>query len=145
MVGNFKKGSQMIKKKAEDGSKINMSAVIRNYMAQNPKTKPKAVAEALTAQGTPVSAQYVSVVKANDAKRKGKVARRPGRPKGSMGAAKSAASAAPEALQSPKVASRTGSEPSLAALASAKDLIRATGGAANARAAIDAFVKLMGN
>jgi uncharacterized MAPEG superfamily protein len=76
------------KRKSANG--INKSALIREYMAVNPSAKPKAVAEALSAQhGIAITPQAVSMTKANDKKTSGKKPGRRGRKPRSMVAASS--------------------------------------------------------
>lgn len=43
---------------------VNKTEEIKRYMAEHPEDGPKAVAEALTARGIPMSAGYVSTIKA---------------------------------------------------------------------------------
>jgi hypothetical protein len=66
----------MAKKKGE----VNKSLEIREYLAANPKAKPKEVVDAMSQKGIDVSAQFVSTVKSTS-KKKG-TAKRRGRPAG---------------------------------------------------------------
>ena len=71
----------MAKKKSAG---VNKSQLIRDYMAANPDASPKAVAEAMSAQGVVVSAQFVSTTKSNAKKAAGKKPGKRGpKPKGS--------------------------------------------------------------
>jgi hypothetical protein len=47
-----------------EGSPVNKSAAIRDYLGKNPEAKPKEIVAALLEQGITVSAQMVSVIKA---------------------------------------------------------------------------------
>ena len=105
-------------KKSTSGTK---SASIRNYKAQNPSAKPKAIAEALSKAGEKVTPAFVSTVLSND-KRRGKKRRgKPGRKPGRVGAA-------------------AGFE----SLVQAKRLADQMGGVAKAKAALDALAKILG-
>ncbi len=124
-------------KAKDEGTGMSKSKAIREYYAANPKAKPRQIAEALVAQGHSVTAQYVSVILSGDRRKAGKVTRRGRKP----AAAKTEAAVAP--AKAPRAA-KSGSEPTLSALESAKKLIDATGGVANAKAALDALAKLLG-
>ncbi len=107
----------MAKKKA--ASDLNKSKAIREYSAENPSAKPKAIAEALTAQyGVPFTNAQVSTVLFNARKKRGKKRGRrgPGRPAGV----------------------RTGANTTEAAVT----LIRQAGGFSEARAALNELEKL---
>ncbi len=64
-------------------SGVNKSQAIRDYITANPKSKPKEIVEALTAQGVEVSPAFVSTLKSNDKRKGGKGPGRRGRPAGS--------------------------------------------------------------
>jgi hypothetical protein len=106
-------------KKAKSGP--NKSLEIRNYKAANPTASPKEIAEALTKEGVPVSAQFVSTVLSNAKKKGGKVGRRGRKP---------------------------GRKPAAAAggnydhLIKAKKLVDALGGIDKAKAAISALAQI---
>lgn len=71
----------MAKKKSAG---VNKSQLIRDYMSANPDASPKAVAEAMSAQGVVVSPQFVSTTKSNAKKAAGKKPGKRGpKPKGS--------------------------------------------------------------
>jgi hypothetical protein len=95
----------------------NLSAEIRKYVAANPKAKPKAVAEALTAAGIKVTPVYVSTIVSNDRRKSGK-----GKRRGRKAAAKGDL---------------------FANLLQAKKLVDKLGGIDAARAAIDTLAKIM--
>ncbi|MCA9104780.1 MAG: hypothetical protein R3B96_14335 [Pirellulaceae bacterium] len=125
----------MAKKSAE--GKVSKSQAIRDYYAANKTAKPKAIAEALVAQGYDLNAQYVSVILSGDRRKAGKVSKRGRKPKAAAAKATKAAPAAPRAKA-------TATDASLAQLMSAKDLVASAGSVAKARAALDAFAKLVG-
>lgn len=130
----------MAKKSAEVG-KVNKSKVIRDYYEANKKAKPREIAEALKAQGLDLSPQYVSVILSGMRRKAGKVSKRGRKPKSEAAATTTATAAAPVAKKATKVASTD----AYAGLLSAKDLVASTGSVENARAALEAFAKLMGN
>jgi hypothetical protein len=69
----------MAKKSAEEG-KINKSQAVRDYMADNPRAKPKEIAEELTKKhGIEFTSGSVSTIRHQMKKRKGRRGR-PGRP-----------------------------------------------------------------
>lgn len=63
-----------IKRKStkKTGERVNQSQAIRDYKREHKRLKPKQIAEALTAQGIPVTPQYVSMVLSNAKRKKGK-------------------------------------------------------------------------
>ncbi|MEQ8784960.1 MAG: hypothetical protein RIC55_01620, partial [Pirellulaceae bacterium] len=102
------------KKKKRDTS-VNKTAEVLSYAAANKGAKPKAISEALTAKGVPVSAAYVSSIISTN-KRKGRkkpAAKKAGRP-ASNGAV------------------------SLDSIVAAAKFIKASGGIDNAKAALKA-------
>ncbi|HRF01909.1 MAG TPA: hypothetical protein PLI18_15420 [Pirellulaceae bacterium] len=114
------------------------SALIRAYRAAHPNAKPRAIAEALSKKGLEITPAYVSVILSLDRKKAGEPRRRrgaAGRP------AMSTESAARRPVGRPRIV-RT--EPTLVALASAKNLLDVAGSVASARRAIDAFAQLIG-
>ena len=120
--------------KKVDGQ-VNKAEIIRSYYAANPNAKPKAIAEALKEHG--VSAQYVSITLSNDRKKAGK-------PKSRRGRKPKAVVAAAAAAAAPAAASSSANKMTLKDLLSAKGLIEATGSLSNAKAALEAYAKLMG-
>lgn len=118
--------------KKEDADSANKSQAIRDFLAANPKAKPRQVVAALKEQGHEITAAYVSTIKSLDKKKNGKVGRR-GRPAGSTKAAAAAAAAQPVAA---------GNDNFLQSLLTAKKLAEQLGGIAQAKAAIDALAKL---
>ena len=105
-------------KKTTSGTK---SAAIRNYKANNPSAKPKAIAEALSKSGEKVTAAFVSTVLSND--------RRRGKKRGGRRGGRKAGGAAMGGFDS---------------LVQAKKLADQMGGVAKAKAALDALAKLLG-
>ena len=113
----------MAKRKSRKGGP-SKSALIREYMATNPKDGPQAVAAALkTAHGLSVTPQFVSTVKSNAKRKKGKRGRKPGRP--------AAASAA------------TGGKLSMDVLLAAKKFAQQMGGIGQAKSAMDTLARLL--
>lgn len=104
-------------KKSTSGTK---SASIRNYKADHPDAKPKAIAEALTKGGEKVTSAFVSTVLSNDKRRGGKK-RKGGRKPGRVSAASGFDS-----------------------LVQAKKLADQMGGVHKAKAALDALAKILG-
>ena len=96
------------------------SEAIRNYKAAHADAGPKAIAEALTKDGTKVSAQFVSTVLSNARKKAGKGRR------GRRGGRRAAAGSA-----------------SLKQLVLAKKLAEKMGGVAEARQALNLLAKLL--
>jgi hypothetical protein len=106
---------------AKRKSNVNKSAAIREYFAENPKAKPKAVVVALAEKGVSVNAAFVSMIKTK-MKKTG----------GLRGVRKVRA-----------VLSRNGhSAITVADLLLAKEMANRLGGAARAREALDALAKL---
>ena len=95
------------------------SQLIREYLAENPGAGPTAVSEAISRTGIPVTAAFVSTVKSTDRTKSKK--RRGGRPKG-----------------------RAPSDTvSMDSLLKAKKLAEQMGGIEVAKAALDAYAKLV--
>src|SRR6188472_19314 len=70
----------MAKRRSRKGGPTK-SQLIRDYMEANPNDGPQAVAAALkSAHGLSVTPQFVSTVKSNAKRKKGKRGRKPGRP-----------------------------------------------------------------
>jgi hypothetical protein len=68
---------------AAAADRVNKSATIREYKKSHPSHKPAKISAALTADGLPVSAQFVSTVLSTAKKKKMmKQPRKPGRPQG---------------------------------------------------------------
>ena len=64
----------MAKKASKDG--INVSKAIREFMIENPKASPQEAADALNARhNLAIKAGFVSTVKSNDKRKKGKAKR----------------------------------------------------------------------
>jgi predicted nucleic acid binding AN1-type Zn finger protein len=101
------------------------SAAIRDYRASHATAKPKEIAEALNGSGYEVTPQYVSMILSNDRKKTGPSKKR-GRPAGTK-----------------TKSSTSGQQVSMEDLLSAKQLISATGGLEQAKAALDAYQKLV--
>ncbi len=99
------------------------SAAIRDYRASHATAKPKEIAEALNGSGYEVTPQYVSMILSNDRKKTGPSR---GRPAGTK-----------------TKSSTSGQQVSMEDLLSAKQLISATGGLEQAKAALDAYQKLV--
>jgi len=68
------------------GLNLTKSDKIRQAFKDYPDKKPKAIADLLTSQGTPVTPGLVSQIKSNDSKKSGVRNGRRGRRKGSRGA-----------------------------------------------------------
>ena len=97
----------------------NLSAEIRKYVEANPTAKPKAISEALAAQGIKVSPTYVSTILSNARRKAGKLKRRGRRGRG--------------AVQGDVLAN----------LVLAKKLSDKMGGIDQARAALDTLAKIL--
>src|SRR5688572_20198658 len=93
--------------------KINKSEAIRLYIGEHPEAKPKAISEALTAQGIKVDATFVSTIRSKMG--------------GNQGTGKKAAGKAAKGGDG------------LKAIESAHDLIIAAGGLTEARNILDAI------
>ena len=114
-------------------AKVNKSLAVRDYLALHPKATPKDVSAALKDQGLDVSPNYVSIVKFQMKKSKGK----------SKAKKAEAASAAPP--QEKKAAPRQVSDKfSIETLLQAKKLSESLGGVEAAREALAALSKLLG-
>ncbi|WP_254509044.1 hypothetical protein [Anatilimnocola floriformis] len=117
----------MAKKKS--ANKVNKSELIRAYIAEFPDKSPKEVADFITAQGYPVSPQFVSTTKSNAKKKAGK---KPGK----RGPKPKLASIAP--LGGSIV------DNGLVAIESAGSLLTACGSLEAARKTLEAIAKIMG-
>ncbi len=120
----------------------NKSQAIREYYAANPEAKPKAVVEALAAQGIVVSAAFVSTIKSTSV---GKPAKKRGRPAGKRNVTKSASApsvkAAAVSTKAPRAAAPSAGI-SIENLVKAKGLVRDLGGIDNAISALAALKRL---
>ncbi len=118
----------MAKKKAKVKSgaavekKVNKSKAIRDFMAENPTAGPTEGSDALTKEGTPVTAAFVSTVKSTS-KGKKQSRRGVGRPRGSKKAA-------------------AGDQFTVAELLQAKKLSEQMGGIEKAKAIVNALAKI---
>lgn len=113
----------MAKRRSRKGGPTK-SQLIRDYMDANPNDGPQSVAAALkTAHGLSVTPQFVSTVKSNAKRKKGKRGRKPGRPAatGNGGGAKL----------------------SMDVLMAAKKFAQQLGGVGKAKAAVDTLAKLL--
>lgn len=118
----------MAKKKS--ATKSSKSAAIRDFQQNNSSSKPKDIAAALNKEGYKVTPQYVSMILSNDRRKSGKPAGVRGRK--------------PKSTNASSATSPKSSKPvSMDALLAAKKLVRAVGGTAQARAAVDAYSKLI--
>ena len=99
---------------------VNVSQLVRDYKSQHKRSKPKDIAEALSAGGTKISPQYVSTVLSNWRRKKGRKAKR-----------------AP-------ASSNNGSGLDVAQLVKAKALVEKLGGIDQAKKAVDALAKILG-
>jgi len=103
---------------------VNKTQAVKDYLAANPGTGPKAVSEALKAQGIDIKPSYVSIIKFQSKKK------RRGKAKAATGPS-AAPAASSEGL-------------SIELLVKAKKVAEALGGVEEARKAMDALAKLMG-
>lgn len=116
----------MAKRRRKGGP--NKSQLIRDHIAANPKDGPQAIAAALkAAHGLTVTPQFVSTVKSNAKRKKGRRGRKPGRPAGSAPAASTGA----------------GGKLSMDVLMAAKRFAQQLGGVGKAKAAVDTLAKLL--
>lgn len=106
----------MGKKKTRKKREVNKTAAVAELLASKKNASPKELAEALNAKGIDISAAYVSTIKTNLKKKKGRKAGR-GRRSG-------------------------GDEVSLATLVEAKKLAEKLGGVEVAKQALDALARL---
>ncbi|MFM7072910.1 MAG: hypothetical protein ACKO38_14065 [Planctomycetota bacterium] len=113
------------------GGKINKSQLVRDYLAKNPKATPKAIATALGQQGVVVTPNYVSIVKFQMKRLRGR-ARKP------------VVVAPPDAFDAKPVEQKVAEKFSLETLIQAKKLAEALGGVDNARQALAALSKIIG-
>ncbi len=112
-------------------SKINKSSVIRELKAANPDMGPKEIAAKIfEMHAVTVSPGTVSTVLSTDKRRNGKVGK-PGRPKGSKSAGKTAGSGAGNY------------ESVVESLMKVRQLVTEMGGISQARRALDAVESLM--
>jgi len=103
---------------------VNKTQAVKDYLAANPGTGPKAVSEALKAQGIDIKPSYVSIIKFQSKKK------RRGKAKAAAGSSATPA-ASSEGL-------------SIELLVKAKKVAESLGGVEEARKAMDALAKLMG-
>jgi hypothetical protein len=114
----------MAKRKSRKGGP-SKSQLIRDYMDANPGDGPQAVAAALKgSHGITVTPQFVSTIKSNAKRKKGKRGRKPGRPAGAA-------------------AANGGSNVSMDVLMAAKRFVHQLGGVGKAKAAVDTLAKLL--
>ena len=99
---------------------VNVSQLVRDYKSQHKRSKPKDIAEALSAGGTKISPQYVSTVLSNWRRKKGR--------KGKRAA----------------VSSNNGAGIDVAQLVKGKKLVAQLGGIEQAKQVIDALAKILG-
>lgn len=110
----------MAKRKGRKGP--NKSQLIREYSEANPGEGPQAVAAALKAShGVTVTPTFVSTIKSNAKRKKGKRGRKPGRAAAASGSSKV----------------------SMDVLLAAKQFARELGGVEKAKAAVDTLAKLL--
>jgi cobalamin biosynthesis protein CobT len=115
---------------ADAGGKVNKSQLVRDYLGKNPKATPKSIAIALGQQGVVVTPNYVSIVKFQMKRLRGR-GRRP-------------VVVAPDAVETKPVETKVSEKFSLETLIQAKKLAEALGGVDNARQALAALSKIMG-
>ena len=109
---------------------VSKSAAIREYYANNSSAKPKQIAEVLNDSGLKVTPQYVSMILSKSRRKSAKpVTRREQRSKKTV----------------TKPAGKHSNQITMDALVAAKQLIQTTGNLAKARAALDAYAKLINN
>jgi hypothetical protein len=111
------------------GEKVNKSQLVRDYLTKNPKATPKSIAIALGEQGVVVTPNYVSIVKFQMKRMRGRV-RRP--------------VVAPDSVESKPVEQKVTEKFSLETLIQAKKLAESLGGVDNARQALAALSKIIG-
>lgn len=99
---------------------VNVSQLVRDYKSNHKRAKPKEISQALSAQGTEVSAQYVSTILSNARKRRG-----------GKGRGKAAAGA-------------PGKKDAYGRLVQAKRFVDQIGGYDKAREALDALGRILG-
>lgn len=114
---------------ADAGGKVNKSQLVRDFLQKNPKATPKSIAQALAEQGVVVTPNYVSIVKFQMKRSRGRV-RKP--------------VVAPDAVESKPIEQKVTEKFSLETLIQAKKLAEALGGVDNARQALAALSKIMG-
>ena len=112
-------------------AKVNKSLAVRDYLASHPQAGPKEISTALKDQGLDVSPSYVSIVKFQMKKSKGKAKKA------------EAASAAP-AKEKKAAPRQVGDKFSVETLLQAKKLSESLGGVEAARQALEVLSKLLG-
>ena len=115
----------------------NKTQTILDYKAQNPDAKPKAISEALQAQGHSITPGYVSTILSKSRSSRGTKKR--GTKKRSGGVS------APRAVATKKRSSSStggGKEVSVDVLMKVRDLVQSTGGVDEVRRALDTYAKL---
>jgi hypothetical protein len=115
---------------ADSGGKINKSQLVRDYLVKNPKATPKSIAIALGEQGVVVTPNYVSIVKFQMKRLRGRT-RKP-------------VVVAPDAFDTKPVEQKVSEKFSLETLIQAKKLAESLGGVDNARQALAALSKIIG-
>ena len=98
---------------------VNVSQLVRDYKSQHKRSKPKDIAAALNAQGTKISAQYVSTILSNARRKKGRKGRRAA------------------------VAASNGGGLDVAQLVKAKKVVDQLGGIDEAKKMIDALARIL--
>ena len=106
--------------KKADAEKVNVSKIIREYYADHPKDKPKAIAAALAEQGLDIKPGYVSTILTLTRKKAGKAARR-----------------------ERKAGSGAGSAGAVEKLIAAKKLVDQMGGIDKAQEALSALARIL--
>lgn len=119
----------------------NKSQAIREYYTANPDAKPKAVVEALAAQGIEVSPAFVSTIKSTTFGKSIKGGRRVSKRVPKSVSASAVGAAAPAAAKTSRSASTSG-EITIDSLVKAKGLVRDLGGIDNAINALTALKRL---
>ncbi|QDS92554.1 hypothetical protein FF011L_13010 [Roseimaritima multifibrata] len=120
----------------------NKSEAIRTFYENNPNAKPRAVVEALAAEGLEVSAQFVSTIRSKQLATGGKTTKRAGRPK-KVATKRVTKRASKRGRPAKSVIPAAGTaQLSLDELLKAKELIEEMGGIERARASLDALDQL---
>jgi hypothetical protein len=121
---------------AKKTSGPNKSQAIRDYYKAHPEAKPKAVVEALAAQGVVVTPAFVSTIKSTSINKSPKPA------KGKRGPKPGASVKAPKFAASKPVAAKSNGGVSIDTLIKAKGLVKELGGIENAMSALAALKRL---
>jgi len=121
---------------AKKTSGPNKSQAIRDYYEANPEAKPKAVVEALAAQGVNVTPAFVSTIKSTSINKGPKSA------KGKRGPKPGASVKAPKVAAAKPAAAKSNGGVSIDTLIKAKGLVKELGGIENAMTALAALKRL---